>query len=94
MKKQKDETVMQDIPKHVVYCGPNITEMGIVQFAIYKGGYPTNVLSAMANFPDIKKLMVPIEGLSEFRIKMVQAGTEPHRLFHQIKNDLRGGTKK
>lgn len=94
MKKSNIAAVVPEVSKHVVYCGPNVPEMGMVQFAVYKGGYPANVTSAIAKFPDIEKLMVPVEGLSEFRLQMGKAGTEPHRLFHQIKNDLKGGIKK
>jgi len=89
--KKADSTPV--VSKQVVYCGPTISKMGIVQFAVFKGGYPANVSAAIAEYPDIEKLMVPIEELGEFRMQIAKAGSEPHRLFHQVRNDMKGGMK-
>lgn len=83
---------MTDTEKNsaVVYCGPGIKKYGLTRFAIFKNGYPANVQKAIDEVEEVGKMMVPVSKLGEYRKKIQQAGTEPHRLYHQIARERKG----
>lgn len=86
MGRKKTET---DEVRTVVYCGPNLPKLGLRRYAIFKNGYPAHVKSAMEKVADLEKMMVPVEKLAKFRSETARAGSEPHRLYNQIKRERR-----
>lgn len=68
----------------VVYCGPNLPKLGLARFSVFRNGYPAYVQNALEKVEELKKMMVPPHKLAEFRRETERAGSEPHRLYHQI----------
>ena len=72
---------MKDFYETVIYTGPNIREMNMQMFQIYRGGLPPYVKRAIEKIPEIEDLIVPINQLEETRRKIAKSGTNASRLF-------------
>ena len=68
----------------VIYVGPNLLSLGVMQFQVYSDGLPEFVKRAVQRIPEIKALIVPVEELEKTRSKLDDAGTYENRIFKKI----------
>lgn len=61
-------------PPHIdsprVYVGPSVQRLGLSQYAIFQGGLPDSLQSAMANYPALAALFVPVTRLAWARAQL------------------------
>lgn len=62
------------VPPHIdpprVYVGPSVQRLGLSQYAIFQGGLPDSLQSAMANYPALAALFVPVTRLAWARAQL------------------------
>lgn len=68
----------------VIYTGPNIFDMALQRFQVFKGGLPPYVSRAIEKIPEIKPLIVPVSELENMREKIDKSGTQEARFFNDI----------
>lgn len=69
------EAVVQEAdPPHIdplrVYVGPSVQRLGLSQYAIFQGGLPDSLQSAVANYPALAALFVPVTRLAWARAQL------------------------
>ena len=67
-----------------IYTGPNIFDMALQRFQVFKGGLPPYVNRAIEKIPEIKGLIVPVSELENTREKINKPGTQEARFFNDI----------
>lgn len=67
-----------------IYIGPNIPSLGLLKNQVYLGGLPGQVRAAIAAYPEIENLIVPVSGLSEAVSAAATKGTHLHHVYKEI----------
>ena len=65
-----------------IYIGPNVPRLGLMHNQVYLHGLPGEVSAALAKFPEVEELIVPI---SELTFRKNQTETPGEHLHHVYK---------
>ncbi len=68
----------------IIYCGPNLSNGILQQFAIFKGELPKHIKDHIKKYPAIEGLFVAPSALSQVRNNIKTEGTKEYILFNQI----------
>lgn len=68
----------------LIYTGPDVAKLGVMQFQVYINGLPLYVKRAIEKIPDIEKLIVPVEDLELTREKIKTSGTMEASIYKRI----------
>lgn len=68
----------------LIYIGPNIPGGGLSQFTVFRYGLTTHVQSIIAQYPDIDKLILPVEKMSVAIARSRQPGTLEHTAYQKL----------
>ncbi|NCC97333.1 MAG: hypothetical protein EOM02_10895 [Synergistales bacterium] len=70
----------------LMYMGPNLGREMLMSGQVFKGGYPPHLTALFGEFPELKKLFIPVEDVMEFKKKLKEPGSEESRLFSAARN--------
>mgnify|MGYP006872989588 CR=1 FL=1 len=68
----------------VMYVGPNVQKLGLLRNQVYLDGIPGQVKAAIALYPEIESLIVPIEDITEAITKTRTKGEHLHHIYSEI----------
>ena len=71
-----------------IYIGPNIQKLGLIRNQVYLGGLPAQVRAAVAMYPEIEALIVPIDELSEAIKKSQTKGEHLHHIYTELMDKI------
>ena len=69
----------------VIYIGPNVSTLGLMRYQVYLNGLPSEVQAAIAKFPEVEKLIVPVEELTVSLQKLNTPGEELYEALESFK---------
>ena len=67
-----------------MYIGPNIASLGLLKNQVYLGDIPGQVRAAIAVYPDIEQLIVPVSSLPESAQAVKTKGTHLHHVYNEL----------
>jgi hypothetical protein len=70
-------------PKILIYCGANLPEGILQQYAIFKNGLPKILIEHIQRCPAIGELMVTPDQLTKVRANIAIKGTRENLLYQQ-----------
>lgn len=71
-----------------IYIGPNVRTLGLLRNQVFIEGLPGQVQDALAKFPIVAELIVPVEDFSEAERKAQTKGEHLHRVYEQFCEEL------
>ncbi len=82
-------------PRPLIYCGPNLPKGALLRFTIFReGAMPEYLKKHVEACPAIKRLCVPVAGMSKTLQAIGQAGTAESVWFGQVQEEyMKGGAK-
>ncbi|CCJ32889.1 MULTISPECIES: hypothetical protein [Caloramator] len=66
-----------------IYCGPNLTNKGLIQNTIFIG-YPEHLNDLFEKCPSIKGLIVPVNELSKVMQNISKTGTYENLMYKEV----------
>mgnify|MGYP000093841406 CR=1 FL=1 len=82
-KEVKTEVKTVAEPVRTIYVGPTRKNRSIIQYAVFKGGYPESVKAEITAYPVLKKLFVPVSQLEQARKDIKTKGTILNKYYNQ-----------
>lgn len=73
----------------VIYCGPNWIKHGLQTFQVFINGLPSNVDDAIHECPEIRELIVNVDDLDAFRVKLAKVNSRESRLYARVKEAIK-----
>lgn len=70
-------------PARIIYVGPTRKNRSIIQYTVYKGGYPESVKAEIAACPVLNKLFVPVSQLEQARKDIQTKGTILNKYYNK-----------
>ena len=67
-----------------IYIGPTIQSLGLLKNQVYLGGIPGQVRSAIALFPELEELIVPIDALPSAAEAVKTKGNHLHHVSCEL----------
>ena len=74
---------------NLIYVGPNVTRLGLVQFQGFRGGICGAAKTASEKIPEIAKLVVPAEKLEQARADIARKGSYLNKLYQAVEQAAR-----
>lgn len=70
--------------EQMIYCGPKIERLGVRQFAVFRGGYPSHIAQEMEKSAAFAAMFVPVSGLLTMRKKLSDSTSAESVLFKTV----------
>lgn len=70
----------------VIYVGPALTKIGLQPFAVFRGGVPEYLQSAVKDCSDLAELFVPIVQLNHARRDIDRPGSVMRQRFMNVRS--------
>lgn len=70
--------------EQTIYIGPSVPRLGLLRNQVYIHGVPGEVRAALAKFPEIEELIVPISELSYRKNQAETPGEHLHHLYKEF----------
>ena len=67
-----------------IYIGPNVRTLGLLRNQVFIEGLPGQVQDAIARFPEVEQLIVPVDDFSEAERKAHTRGEHLNRVYTQF----------
>lgn len=77
----------------LVYCGPNIPNLGLQQFTVFKDALPVHLIETLAKCPAINLLCVATNQLQTTRSAIGTKGSAANVAYGQVVNFIKQGGK-
>ena len=71
-----------------MYIGPSINKLGLIRNQVYLGGIPGQVRAAIAMYPEIETLIVPIDEITDAIRKTQTKGEHLHHVYVEFVKKL------
>lgn len=71
--------------KRLVYCGPNLPGGKLQAFSVFKGGLPAHVDALIADCPDVRALIVPVDRLSVVRSRLTDKTSAEFAMYAAVR---------
>ena len=75
--------------ENLIYVGPNVTRLGLVQFQLFRGGVCGAARTASEKIAEIAKLVVPVEKLEQARADIARKGSYLNKLYQAVEQAAR-----
>ncbi len=75
--------------ENLIYVGPNVTRLGLVQFQLFRGGVCGAAKTASEKIAEIAKLVVPVEKLEQARADIARKGSYLNKLYQAVEQAAR-----
>ena len=73
-----------------IYIGPSVAALGLMRNQVYLNGIPGEVQSAIAKYPDVELMIVPVEDFIYKSNEMNTPGTELNHVMRVFKKQAGG----
>lgn len=67
-----------------IYIGPNVRTLGLLKNQVYIDDLPGQVKDAIAKFPAVSELIVPVEAFTEAERQAHTKGEHLHRVYEEF----------
>ena len=67
-----------------MYIGPNVQKLGLLRNQVYLDGLPGQVRAALALYPEIEALIVPVDEITDAIRKTQTKGEHLHHVYSEF----------
>ena len=70
--------------ERLIYIGPSLSRARLLKHQVFIGGLPKHLNEVFASCPEIKKLFVPLDRLTEAEQLVKKAGTPLNKYYKKV----------
>lgn len=89
-KSEEQQKVEKKEEKSLIYCGPSIPDLPLLQYAVFNKGVPSTFQKTFKECKEIERLFLPIDSFPRFKKKVSEVGSAEYQLFNKASEYVRG----